>query len=128
MLLYPVQEGQLILGQLRKNLRLLVALAQLRLHILYHIRDSRVSLMLVEGLEEVKLGVLLDLHAQVVQLLDGRVAGQEIKGSRSKADDLKTGQAHQSPRDGQELMDHIRALLSGAHRVLRNISAHIAQL
>ena len=45
--------------------------------------------MLVKGLEQIQLGVLFYLHAQVVKLLDGRVAGQEVKRSWAEADDFQ---------------------------------------
>ena len=44
--------------------------------------------MLVECLEQIQLGIFLNLHAQVVQLLDRRVAGQEVERSWSEADDF----------------------------------------
>ena len=37
--------------------------------------------MLVERLEQIQLGVLFDLHTQVVQLLDRCVTSQEVKRS-----------------------------------------------
>ena len=44
--------------------------------------------MLVEALEQVKLGVLFDLHAKVVQLLDRCITCQEVQRTRTEADDL----------------------------------------
>ena len=34
--------------------------------------------MLIEGLEQIQLGILLNLNSHIVQLLNGRVAGKEI--------------------------------------------------
>ena len=69
---------RLILGQLGQDFRLQVALSQLLLHILHHIRDALVARVLIERLKQIQLRVLLDLHAQVIKLLDRSVAGQEV--------------------------------------------------
>ena len=53
--LYPVEQRQLILCELRKHLRNLVAVAQFLSHVLHHLVDARVALMLLEGLQQVKL-------------------------------------------------------------------------
>ena len=74
----PVKECQLILGQLRQDLRLFVAFAQLFFHIRHNIRDSRITRMLVERLKQIQLRVFLNLHAQIVKLLNWRVARQEV--------------------------------------------------
>ena len=71
-------------------------------HILYHIRNSRIACMLVEGLEQIQLRVLFNLHAQVVQLLDRCVACQEVQRTRAKADDLQIRQTNDSACDRQQ--------------------------
>ena len=43
----------------------------------------------MERLEEVELGIFLDLNAQIVQLLNGRVAGEEVRGTGPERDDLQ---------------------------------------
>ena len=53
--LNPVKKGKLLLSKLLKDLRLLVSSAELFFHFLNLSRDSLVSGMLVEGLEEVEL-------------------------------------------------------------------------
>ena len=45
--------------------------------------------MLVKCLEQIQLGILLNLHAQVVKLLDWRIAGQEIQRPWTEADDFE---------------------------------------
>ena len=45
--------------------------------------------MLVERLKQIKLGILLNLNAEVVKLLDWCITCKEIKRSRSEADDLE---------------------------------------
>ena len=124
----PVKQGQLVLGQLGQDLGLLVAGAQLLLHLLHLGGDPLVPLVLLEGLEEIQLGVLLNLHAQVVELLDGRVAGQEVQGPGAEGDDFQAAQSHDGPCDGDELVDPVGALRRGAHGILGYVCLHIAQL
>ena len=45
--------------------------------------------MLVEGFEQIQLGVLLDLNAQIIELLDGCVACQEILRTGAETDELQ---------------------------------------
>ena len=61
-----------------------VAAAQLCRHIFRNFGDAWVVVVLVERLEQIQLGVFLDLDTQVVQLLDGRIAGKEIGGTRAR--------------------------------------------
>ena len=78
MCLDPVKQSQFILGQFRQDFRLLVAFAQFLLHVCHNIRDSRVSLMLIKCFKQIQLGVFLNLHTQIVKLLDRCVACQEV--------------------------------------------------
>ena len=70
------------------------------------------------GDEQVELGVLLDLHADLVEALNRGVAGEEVLGTGAEGDDLQIFHADDGPGDGHELPDHIGALLGGAHGVL----------
>ena len=124
----PVKQRQLVLGQLGQDFGLLVARAQLLLHLLHLGGNPLVSLMLLEGLEEIQLGILLDFHAQVVELLDGRVAGQEVQGPGAEGDDLQAAQSHDGPCDGDELVNPVGALRRGAHGILGYVCLHVAQL
>ncbi len=124
----PVLQRQLILGQPRQDLRLLVAASEILLHILHHIRDPLVALMVQEGLIQIELGVLLDLYAQIVKLLDRRIAREEILRARTEGNDLQILKCIDRPRHRKEVVDHVRALLRVAHRVLRNIRLHVAEL
>ena len=54
MLLDPVKQGQLILCQLRQNIGLIVAITELRFHILHYIRNTGIARMLIERLEQIK--------------------------------------------------------------------------
>ena len=125
--LYPVKQGQFILCKSLQDLRLLVACSKFLLHIRDNFRNSRVAGMIVEGLEQIELGVLFDLNAKVVELLDRSVACKEIVRSRSEGDELQSGQTIDGACDRKELMDHIRALSGCSYRILRNISLYAAQ-
>ena len=63
-----------------------------------------------------------------LQLLDRRVAGQEVQRSGAEGNDLQIGKAHDGSGDGNELVDHIGALLGSTHRILWDISFDIAKL
>ena len=88
MSLYPVKQCQFILCQFLQNLGFLVACTKLLFHLFGHFRNTGISGMLIEGFEQIQLGVLLDLNTQIVQLFDRCVAGQEILRTRSKRNDL----------------------------------------
>ncbi len=124
----PVKQGQLVLRQLRQDLRDLVARTELRRHIRDDLRDARIVSVLVVSLEEVKFGVLLYLDAHVVELLDRRVAGQEIHRSRPEGNNLEIMQPLDRPRDRQEAVDHVRAVLRVADRVFRDVGLDVPQL
>ena len=124
---HPILEGQLVLCQLGKDFRFLVAGAKLGGHVRNHLGDAGVVRVLVEGFKEIQLGVFLDLHAQVVQLLDGRVAGQEVQGARAEADDLQVLKRIDGARDRKEFVDHIRAVFRVANGVLRDIGLHVTK-
>ena len=61
-LFYQIQKGQLILSQLLKNFRLLVAGTKLSFHILNNVRNTLIACMLVECFEQIQLGVLFNLN------------------------------------------------------------------
>ena len=84
----PVLQCDLILRQLCQDLRLLIACAQLFFHFLYNSRNPFVSRMLIKCFKQIQLGIFLNLHAQVVKLLDRSVACQEIQRTGAEADDL----------------------------------------
>ena len=84
--------------------------------------------MLLVGLQQVELGVLLNVDAQLEQGGDGGVAGEEVEGTGAEGDDLQVAQAQQGAGDGRELLDHVGALLGGADGVFRNVSLDAAEL
>ena len=83
--------------------------------------------MLVEGLKEIQFGVLLDLHAEIVQLLDRSIACKEIQRSRSERYDLQFGKADDCACDRNKIVDHIRQVFCIPHRILRNVCPDITE-
>ena len=89
MLRHPVFERDLILRQLCQNFRLFIARTKLLFHLLHNRRNPFVPRMLVEGFKQIKLRVLLDLHAQVIELFDRCVACQKVQRTRAEAYDFQ---------------------------------------
>ena len=83
--------------------------------------------MLLEGLEQVELRVLLNLHIEVVQGTDGCVAGQEVVGTRTEADNLQVLQTHNGTGNGHKLMNHLGTLGCIAHGLFGYIGTGLAQ-
>ena len=79
------------------------------------------------GGKEVQLGVFLDLDAQVEQLFDGSVAGQEVLGTGAEGDDLQVTEAQHGAGDRDEAGDHIGNFGSGADRIRGDVGADIPQ-
>ena len=127
-LLDPVQERQLVLREPRQDAGHLVARAQLGLHLRDLRRDARVALVLLVRLEQVELGVLLDVDAQLKQRRDRRVAGQKVKWPRAERDDLQVLQPQQRAGDRGEFEDHVRALGRGADGIFGNVGRDAAEL
>ena len=112
--LVPVHESKLELRQLRKEVRIRALGAQL----LLHVRRDGVDLglprrHLVEVLEEVELGVLLHVHAEVEERLDRRVAREEVVGARAEAKHLEVLDAEDDAGDVGKVLE----FLDGALRV-----------
>ena len=84
--------------------------------------------MLLVGLQEVQLGVLLHVDAQLEDGRDGRVAGQEVKRTGTEGDDLQILQAQQRAGDGQEVDDLVRAVLGVAHGILGDVGLDAREL
>ena len=84
--------------------------------------------MLLEGLEQIQLGVFLNVHAQLEQRRDGRVAGQEILRSGAEADDFQIFDSDDGSGNGNKFFDHFCHLFGTSHRILRDVSLQIPQL
>ena len=127
MLLHPVLQGQLILRQSGENLRLFVSGAQLCLHLLHNLWDARVACVPVKGFKQIQLGVFFDFYAEVVQLLDGSVAGKEVERTRTEADNLQLRQRKDCPRNRHKFVDHLCTVVRIADRIFGNVGADVAQ-
>ena len=125
MLLCPVEKRQLIGCQFFKHI------TALRVHFLCHIfdnfRNSLVIDMFLIGFEQVQLRFLLDFNAEVVELLDRSVACQEICRPRSERDNLQIGKTDGYSCYRQEVVNHIRAFVRIANRIVRDIGLHVAK-
>ena len=125
-LLGPVQQSQLKLRHPGQQVGVVFALAHLGGHVGADLRDAGVVGMLAVGHQQVQLGVLLHFHAQLIQALDGGVAGEEVLGTGTKGDDLQPAHAQNGPGHGYELGHLVRQLLGGAHRILGDVSLQVA--
>ena len=99
-LLSPIQQGQLILSQPGQNARVGIVAAQFFFHFLHLGGDAGIVGMLVVGRQQIQLGIFFHGHAQIVQRLDGRVAGQEVIGTGTEGDHLQALQAQNGAVDG----------------------------
>ena len=126
--LHPVQQSQLVLRQLGQDLRLLIALAQLFLHLRYHIGNAGVPGVGVERCVQIQLAVLLNLNAQPVQGRDRRVAGQKVLGTGAEGNDLQIRQCQQRRCHRHKVPDHGGTVRCRTHWVLGNIRLHATQV
>ena len=126
MLLRPVQQGDLQLGHALIHLGVVAALPHLLGHVGADPRDAGIVLVGLVGHQQIQLGVLLDLHADLIQALDGGVAGKEILGTGAEGDDLQLGQADEGAGDGHIVLDHGGDVLGGAHGVLGDVGLQVA--
>ena len=129
MLFHPVHERQFILCHARQEIRIRVAAlrAELCRHVGDDVLDARVVLVGAVGDEQVELGVLLNLDAEVVERLDRGVAGEEVLRARAECDDLEVLEAEQRACDRLELGDHIGELFRRADRILGDEGFEVAQ-
>ena len=121
----PVQQGQLELRHPLQHVGVDL-LAHLGLHLIDDAGVACVALVGVVGDQQVQLGVLLDLDAQLVQALDWGVAGEEVLGPGAEGDDLQVRQAEDAPGDGNEFPDHLGAVLGGADGILGDVGLQVA--
>ena len=124
-LLRPVQQRQLKLCHALQKIGIDLAV-HFVLHIGNNLGNPLVTGMGFVGHQQIQLGVFFDLHAQLVQTLDGGIAGEEVLGTGAKGDDLQIFHTDDGPGDRNELPDHLGALFGSAHGVLRDISLQMA--
>ena len=118
-LLGPIQQGQLKLSHPLQQVGI-GALAHLLLHVGHHLGDALVTGVGLVGHQQIQLGVLLHFHSQLIQALDGGVAGKEVLGTGAKGDDLQVLYADDGPGDGEAVAGHG----NDAQLDLRNIGKH----
>ena len=122
----PVEERQLKLRHAFEHIGVVFALAHFLLHILADGGDARVARVCLVGDEQVEFGVFLDLHAELIQALDGRVAGEEVLRARAEGDDLQVLHTDDGARDGDKVRDHLCDIGSRANRVFGDVALEVA--
>ena len=103
-----------------------MAFAHLGSHILADILDARVVCMLFVGNQQVQLAVLFHFNAQLVQALDGCVAGKEVLRAGAEGDDLQITHTQQGAGDGNELDHLVSDLISSADGVFGDVALQVA--
>ena len=126
MVFRPVQEGQLKLGHPLQQVRVESALSHFRSHIGADFGNPGVSRVLLVGNQQVKLTVFLNLHTQLVQALDGSVAGKEVLGPGAEGNDFQVPDTDDGTGNGHKLLDHLHDVLRGAHGVLGDVGLQLA--
>ena len=127
MVLSPIQQSQLKLGHALQHVGVILALAHFLGHVGAHIGDAGVAGVLLVGDQQVQLGVFLNLHTQLVQAVDGGVAGEEVLGPGAEGDNLQVLNADDGAGDGHKLGHLVGQLLGGAHGILGDIAGQAAQ-
>ena len=125
MLLSPVEQGQFKLCHAAAEVGIVLALAHLGSHVLADVVDAWVVLMSLISHEQVELGVLLDLHAELIESLDRSVAGEEVLRTRTKGDDLQTLQADDGTCHGYEVSNHLGDVVGGTHGIGGDIALEV---
>ena len=128
MSLNPIGQGEFVLSKLRQHMRNLVASAELSNHILHYLVNTRIASMLLESLEQVELGVLLNLNVEIIEGTDRSVASKEVIWTWTKANDLQVLQTHDSASNRQELMNQFSAVSSVTHRLLWDVGTGLADI
>ncbi len=124
----PVQKGQFKLCHAREQVRIVAAFAHFFSHVLAHISDAGIILMLAIADQQVQFAVLFDLNAELIESLDGSVAGEEVLRTRSEGDDLQVGNTQHGPCDRDELRNAVGQIIGGAHGFFRDIALEMAHV
>ncbi len=126
-ILGPIQQRQLELCHAGQERGIAVTRhTKLGSHILADGLDTGIVLVCLVGHQQIQLGVLLDLNAQLIQTLDGGVAGEEILRTGAEGDDLEALDTNDGTGNRQEITDHSRTLVGSSHGILGNVSAEMA--
>ena len=126
MLLSPVKKRKLELCHACAHLRIILAFAHLLSHVFAYSRDTGIVCMCLVSYKQVKFGVLFNFNAELIQSLDGSVAGEEVLRTRSESNNLKVLNTDDGASDRNEIADHLRDVISGTYRIFRNIALEVA--
>lgn len=115
-------------GEFGQQVGIGIACAQFRGHFAHGGSDGRIALfdILVEQ-QHVQLAVFHDFHAEVVEGLDGTIAGEEVLGPRAESEDLQTEHAQDDARDGFKMSNLRGEFFRQADGHLRDINRQVAQ-
>ena len=122
----PVEQGQFKLGHAVEHVRIILAFAHFLGHIGGDFSDALVAGVLFVADQQVQLAVLFDFDAQLIQALDGGVAGEEVLGTGPEGDDLQVLEAYDDAGDRDELGDLVGQFFSGAYGIFRDIALQMA--
>ena len=125
MVLGPVQQGQLKLRHTGKQVGVVAALAHLGSHIGADLGNAGVIGVFLVGNQQIQLGVFFDLHAQLIQALDGRIAGKEILRAGTEGDDLQTAHTQNRAGNRHKFCHLIGNFLGSADGVLGDVGAQM---
>ena len=120
MLLRPVKQCQFELSHTLEELRIILAFAHLVLHILADFRDTGIAGVCLVGNEQIQLGVLLNLNAELIEPLDGCVAGEEVLRTGAEGNDLQILNADDGTGNGEELAHLCSGFFCRHNRILRD--------
>ena len=125
-LLRPVQQGQLKLRHAAVEILVIGALAHFLDHLRAYVINAGIVFMLLEGHQQIQLGVFLNFHAQLIQALDGSIAGEEVLGPRSEGDDFEVLHANHRAGNRHKVRDHLGDIVAGAHGILGDVGVNVA--
>ena len=76
--------------------------------------------------EQVELGILFDLDADLIEAFNRSVAGEEVLGTRSKGNNLQALEAKNRAGNGNKLGNHLSHVVSGSYGIGRNPCLEVA--
>ena len=85
----PVQKGKLKLSKLRNKVFPRVVASKLFLHVSNNFRNARIVFVLLNRSEKIELRVLFYFNAEVEELLNRRIASEEVVRTRTEGNDLQ---------------------------------------
>ena len=122
----PVEQGQFKLSHALEHIAIVFAFAHFLGHVFADGGNALVTGVLFVADQQVQFAVLFDFDAQLIQSLDGSIAGEEVLGTGSEGDDLQILQSDDHAGDRDELGDLVGQFSGGAHGVFRDIALQVA--